>query len=176
MAPLHGRIIDAWMQHPTARFQAQPIFDPLRRWFPTANLAADDEIPLAATIEAMDAGGVCLGLVCAWWGPRGPLIDNDEVAAFVRAYPDRLVGIASVDLSRQMFAIRELRRASREFGFRGLRILPWLNLPPDDGRFYPLYAECVELDVPFCLQVGHTGPLGPSEPGRPIPYLDNVAL
>jgi hypothetical protein len=93
------------------------------------------------------------------------------------AYPDRLVGIASVDLSRPMAAIRELRRAVRELGFRGLGILPWLwNLPPDDRRFYPLYAECVELDVPFCLQVGHTGPLGPSEPGRPIPYLDNVTL
>ena len=34
----------------------------------------------------------------------------------------------------------------------------------------------MELEIPFCLQVGHTGPLGPSEPGRPIPYLDNVAL
>jgi uncharacterized protein len=65
VAPLHGRIIDAWMQHPTARSRAEPIFEPLRRWFPTANLAADDEIPLAATIEAMDAGGVSLGLVCA---------------------------------------------------------------------------------------------------------------
>ena len=30
--------------------------------------------------------------------------------------------------------------------------------------------------MPFCLQVGHTGPLRPSEPGRPIPYLDEVAL
>jgi len=29
--------------------------------------------------------------------------------------------------------------------------------------------------VPFCLQVGHTGPLKPTEPGRPLPYLDNVA-
>jgi hypothetical protein len=29
---------------------------------------------------------------------------------------------------------------------------------------------------PFLLQVGHTGPLCPSEPGRPIPYLDHVAL
>jgi uncharacterized protein len=46
----------------------------------------------------------------------------------------------------------------------------------DDRRYYPLYAECVELGVPFCLQVGHTGPLRSSEPGRPIPYLDNVAL
>ena len=99
MAPLHGRMIDAWMQHPTARFRAQSMFDPLRRWLPTASLAADGEVPLAATI-AMDAGGVRLGLVCAWWGPCGPLIDNDEVAAFVRACPDRLVGIASADLTR----------------------------------------------------------------------------
>jgi hypothetical protein len=54
---------------------------------------------------------------------------------------------------------------------------PWLwNLPPSDRRYYPLYAECVELGIPFCLQVGHTGPLCPSEPGRPIPYLDTVAL
>jgi uncharacterized protein len=50
------------------------------------------------------------------------------------------------------------------------------NLPPDDRRYYPVYAECVELGVPFCLQVGHTGPLRPSEPGRPNPYLDTVAL
>jgi predicted TIM-barrel fold metal-dependent hydrolase len=30
--------------------------------------------------------------------------------------------------------------------------------------------------VPFCTQVGHTGPLRSSETGRPIPYLDDVAL
>lgn len=35
---------------------------------------------------------------------------------------------------------------------------------------------CVELGIPFCTQVGHTGPLRRSEPGRPIPYLDDVAL
>jgi len=58
-----------------------------------------------------------------------------------------------------------------------LRIVPWLwDLPPDDRRYYPLYAECIELGIPFCLQVGHTGPLCPSEPCRPIPYLDHVAL
>ena len=39
-----------------------------------------------------------------------------------------------------------------------------------------MYTECIELDVPFCLQVGHTGPLMSSELGRPIPYLENVAL
>ncbi|MBI2433531.1 MAG: amidohydrolase, partial [Candidatus Hydrogenedentes bacterium] len=42
--------------------------------------------------------------------------------------------------------------------------------------YYPLYAECCELGIPFCTQIGHTGPLCPSEPGRPLPYLDEVAL
>jgi predicted TIM-barrel fold metal-dependent hydrolase len=56
-------------------------------------------------------------------------------------------------------------------------MLPWLwETPPTDRRFYPLYAECVELGVPFCTQVGHTGPLRPSEPGRPIPYIDQIAI
>jgi predicted TIM-barrel fold metal-dependent hydrolase len=32
------------------------------------------------------------------------------------------------------------------------------------------------LGVPVCLQAGHTGPLCPSEPGRPIPYIDEAAL
>ena len=30
--------------------------------------------------------------------------------------------------------------------------------------------------IPFCTQVGHTGPLRPSETGRPIPYIDQVAI
>ena len=37
-------------------------------------------------------------------------------------------------------------------------------------------AACVAHGVPFCTQVGHTGPLRGSEYGRPIPHLDNVAL
>lgn len=176
MPALGGPVIDVWMQHPTPRLGAEPMFESLRRWVPNT-LLAGAPVPLTATIDAMDAADVRLGLVCAWWGPRGPLIDNDEVAAFVREYPGRLRGVASVDLRHPMAAVRELRRAVRELGFRALRILPWLwNLPPDDRRYYPLYAECVELDIPFCLQVGHTGPLAPSEPERPIPYLDHVAL
>jgi predicted TIM-barrel fold metal-dependent hydrolase len=110
-------------------------------------------------------------------GASGPLIENDFVAAIVREHPDRFAGIASVDLYRPMDAIRELRRCVRELGFKGLRIVQWLwNLPPNDRRYYPLYAECCELDIPVALQVGHTGPLCPSDPGRPIPYVDEVAL
>jgi predicted TIM-barrel fold metal-dependent hydrolase len=168
-------IIDVWMQHPTLRLLREPWLDSLRRWGGTA--LPDEEIPPEVSLKAMDEGGVSLGLASAWHGPQGELIGNDEVAALTRAHPQRFAGIAAVDLTSPMEAVRELRRCVRELGFKGLRVVPWLwNLPPNDRRYYPLYAECVELGVPFCLQVGHTGPLRPSEPGRPIPYLDDVAL
>ncbi|MBN1209748.1 MAG: amidohydrolase [Myxococcaceae bacterium] len=172
--PLPCPVIDAWIQHPTPGFLSHPMFESLRRWM---GGAIPDSVPVEMTIAALDAAPVERALVSAWWGPQGPIISNDEVAAIVRAHPDRLVGIGAVDLSRPMDAVRELRRCVRTLGFRGIRALPWLwRLPPNDRRYYPVYAECVELGVPFCLQVGHTGPLAPSEPGRPIPYLDEVAL
>ncbi len=165
-------MIDAWAQHPTPRFLQEPWLASLFRW----GGGAIPEIGIETTLEAMDAGGVDVAVLSAWHGPNGALISNDEVAAHVEAHPDRFVGLASVDLSRPMDAVRELR-ARVEQGFRGLRLLPWLwEVPPTDRRFYPLYAACVELGVPFCTQVGHTGPLKPSEVGRPIPYIDQVAI
>lgn len=169
-------IVDAWIQHPTSRFIGHEMFASLRRW--TGGAVPSEELPIAATIAAMDAAGVHLGLLTAWHSPKdGAMISNDEVAAWVAAHPDRLRGLAAVDLDRPMEAVRELRRCVQELGFVGLRMLPWLwEVPPTDRRFYPLYAACVELGVPFCTQVGHTGPLRPSEPGRPIPHIDQIAI
>jgi predicted TIM-barrel fold metal-dependent hydrolase len=167
--------VDAWMQHPTARLLQHEMLASLRRW--TGDTIPGAAVPVETTIAAMDAGGVAFGLLSAWHGPEGALISNDEVAQFVSAHPTRLAGIASVDLHKPMAGVRELRRCVKQLGFRGLRIIPWLwGLPPNDRRYYPLYAECVELGVPFCTQVGHTGPLRTSETGRPIPYIDDVAL
>jgi hypothetical protein len=167
-------IIDAWIQHPTGSFIGHDMFASLRRWMKLEVIP--QEIPIELTLAALDAAGVTKALTSAWWGPNGPLLSNDEVAGTVKAAPDRFIGIGSVNLHRPMDAVRELRRCVNELGFVGVRQLPWLwGLPPNDRRYYPIYAECVELEVPFCLQVGHAGPLRPSDPGRPIPYLDEVA-
>ena len=150
------------------------MFAALRRWMKLDR--PPEHFPLELTTGAMRSAGVTRALLSAWHGPQGALVSNDEVAAAVRAEPELYAGVASVDLSQPMLAVRELRRCVKELGFVGLRQLPWLwGLPPNDRRYYPLYAECIELDIPFCLQVGHAGPLRPSEPGRPIPYLDEVA-
>lgn len=169
-------IIDVWMQHPTLRFLGDDIFESLRRW--TGQKVPDEQPPIDATVAAMDDAGVDFGLLSAWSAPHQPrLISNEEVADWVSAYPTRFAGLAAVDLNRPMDGVRELRRCVTDLGFRGLRVVPWLwEAPPTDRRYYPLFAVCVELGVPFFTQVGHTGPLRSSETGRPIPYIDQVAL
>ena len=69
-----GRIVDAWMQHPTKDFLAHPMFESLHRW--AHGGLATVEVPIEATIAAMDEAGVRVGLICAWWGPQGPLVGN----------------------------------------------------------------------------------------------------
>jgi predicted TIM-barrel fold metal-dependent hydrolase len=168
-------IVDAWAQHPTAAFLRDEMFSSLRRW-------TGDDMPAEVpgpelTVAAMDAAGVDVAVLTAWHGPTGPLISNDDVARLLADHPDRFVGAAAVDLRRPAAAVAELRHCVEDLGFRALRVIPWLwELPPNDRRYYPLYTACVELGIPFCTQAGHTGPLRSSEPGRPIPYLDDVAL
>src|ERR1700758_4783100 len=96
--------IDVWMQHPTQRFLRNEMLASLRRW--TGGSIPDTEIPIEATIAAMDAADVDLGLLSAWRGPyRQDLISNDEVAAWIRLHPNRFVGLATVDLDRPMAAV-----------------------------------------------------------------------
>lgn len=168
-------VVDAWMQHPTLRFTRHDMFDPLRRWMGAA--VPDEDLSVDITLSTMDSANVAVGLISAWYGPEGTLISNDEVATFVEQAPDRLVGVASVDIRDPVKAVAELRRCAEDLRMKALRIVPWLwGIPPNDRRYYPLYVSCIELGLPFCTQVGHTGPLRASETGRPIPYLDEVAL
>jgi predicted TIM-barrel fold metal-dependent hydrolase len=168
-------VVDAWMQHPTLRHSNHEMFASLRRW--TGMRTLEEELPVEVTLAALAAADVDTGLASAWYGPEGALITNDEVAAFAARSDGRLRGVAGADLTRPVAAVRELRRAVQELDFVALRIIPWLwQLPPTDRLYYPLYTACAELGVPFCTQVGHTGPLRPSETGRPIPYIDQVAL
>lgn len=116
------KVIDAWVQHPTQRFLAQPFLDSLRRWM-DQNF---EEITLEHTLQAMDSGNVERALISAWYGPNGSLISNEEVLEITQRYPDRFVGIASVDLKNPVEAVRTLREYVTNHGFKGLRIVQWL--------------------------------------------------
>lgn len=128
-------------------------------------------------VELMDRGGVDTVMLSSWCRPEGWISTNDDVAEFTAAHTDRIMGVAAVDMTHPPTAVAELRRAVNDLGFKALRVVPWLwRLPPNDRLYYPLYVACIELGIPFCTQVGHTGPLMPSEVGRPVPYLDEVLL
>jgi predicted TIM-barrel fold metal-dependent hydrolase len=169
--------IDAWAQPAMGRSRTHmPEVVRLFEKSGTAHLL-DRRLSAEETVAEMDRAGVDKLMLAAWCRPERWVCTNDEVSEYVRAFPDRFVGVATVDLSKPVAAVRELDRAVTELGFKALRIVPWLwKLPPNDRLYYPLYVKCVELGIPFCTQVGHTGPLMPSETGRPVPYLDEVAL
>lgn len=170
-------IIDVWAQPATqGGFKNVPE---IARLFKQSGSEAllDTGIPPEMMVAAMDQAGIEKVLLTAWHRPGGWVFSNDEVAAIARQFPGRVYGAAAVNLEKPMEAVHELERAVKELGFIALRMIPWLwNRPPNDKLYYPLFVKCIELGIPFCTQVGHTGPLAPSETGRPIPYIDEIAL
>ena len=56
-------MIDAWIQHPTARHSGDPMFDSLRRW---TKLDLDALPTVADTVAALDAAGISTALTSAW--------------------------------------------------------------------------------------------------------------
>jgi predicted TIM-barrel fold metal-dependent hydrolase len=170
-------IIDAWANAPFADMSVH--LPEIRRLFEQSGASRflDHGMSPAELVAEMDAAGIDRLLVTSWAGPSRKVPNNERIAEFIRDFPDRFICVAAVNLQKPVEAVRELDRAVRDYGFKALRMIPWIwNLPPNDKLYYPLYVKCVELGIPFCTQVGHTGPLMPSEPGRPIPYLDEVAL
>ncbi|EQA38434.1 amidohydrolase family protein [Leptospira inadai serovar Lyme str. 10] len=172
-----GQIIDAWAQPAlVSMVQKLPEIASLFKRSGSGGYARKSLSP-EETVDLLDEAGVEKVLLRAWCRPGQWVCTNDQIYEYTNRYPDRFVGIATVDLSKPVEAVKELRRAIKDLGFKGLFVLPWLwQLPPNHKLYYPLYVECIELGIPFCTQVGHTGPLMPSETGRPVPYLDEVAL
>jgi hypothetical protein len=101
-------------------------------------------------------------------------LPNDYYADVVRRYPDRFIGMAGIDPLKGVDAVREIRR-SYDLGLRGIGVRPFMfGLPPHHAQFYPLYATCVELDIPVWFHMGINYSTLTMEVERPI-YLDIVA-
>jgi len=170
-------IIDAWAQ-PATKEAGEKMPEIMRLFKQSGSLEMVEKgLTTEQIIEAMDKAGIERLMLSAWHRPGQWVHHNDDVAEMVKKYPERFSGVAAVNLEKPVEAVRELERAVKELGFKALRVVPWLwNRPPNDKFYFPLYVKCIELNIAFCTQVGHTGPLMASETGRPIPYLDEVAL
>lgn len=126
--------------------------------------------PLDRMVAMMDAAGIEKAILTA------DVNDPGAVVAMGRQYPGRFIYSAVVDPMGGMNSVRAIERAVKEFDVRLIRIVPFLfNRPPNDKVCYPLYAKCIELDVPISINTGIPGPPMPAEPQRPL-HLDEVCL
>ncbi len=132
-------------------------------------------------IRQMDEAGVERVFIaqCKMWSywRKWMYMDThlEEVLQYTQRYPDRFVGLAGYNPYRITESLREIEIAVRDYGFRGVYVhIYGFDIPIHDRKMYPLYAKCVELDIPVSLQVGHVLEAMPSDCGRPI-YLDRVA-
>ncbi len=161
------QIIDVWTQHlsPTAPGTNPAGENVFRNYGMLEEYHGGTN--LERMIERMDRHGVKIALMAG---------DNEAVAKAMNRYPGRFYGQYHADPTHIMKAVRELDHYVRNCGFVCLRIEPFMwRKVPTDRSYYALYAKAAELDVTFQTQVGDTGPLYPSETGRPL-YIDEVAL
>jgi predicted TIM-barrel fold metal-dependent hydrolase len=100
----------------------------------------------------------------------------ETLAEFCSADPERLIGFTGADPIRGMAAVREFEHAIKDLGLRGLNIGQfWQELYPDDRRYYPLYAKCVELGVPVILHAAQNMSLEVTADYSHPRYIERVA-
>ena len=99
---------------------------------------------------------------------------NDYYADAVRRFPEKLIGIAGIDPLKGEEAVNEIYRCY-ELGLHGVGMRPFMfGIPPHHPKMTPIYAACVELDIPVWFHMGINYSTNTMEVERPV-YLDMVA-
>jgi len=132
-------------------------------------LSAEDNpaASIAETLEKMDQFGIEYGLVS---------LTETMTAQAVKQHPDRFIATLAADGNKGMDAVRAIVRAKEEHDIRGITIFPsgvYPQLPINDKHWYPIYAKCIELDLPIFCAVGVPGPRVPMMAQWPG-HLDEV--
>ena len=116
----------------------------------------DVDDPVGLLLAEMDRFNITHGMI--------NVATNEVAKQAVREHPDRFVASFNVDPNRGMECVRELDAAVRELGVRSAQVFPAGLLPQvpiNDKKLYPLYAKCVELDIPIFVNAGVPGPRVP---------------
>lgn len=105
----------------------------------------------------MDEVGIAKGVVVGRIRPNFE-VTNDGIAGLVQKHPDRLIGVAGVDVWNEYHdAVPEIERSVRELKLKGVSIEPGGNrraMHFNDPRLYPIYEKCNELKVPVFVTTG----------------------
>jgi uncharacterized protein len=110
---------------------------------------------------------------------RAMLGIDDQYAAHREAlgrFPQRFFCSYEANPNRGMEEVRKIRRLHNEFDIKAVTAFPagiCPQVPLDDKKWYPIYAACIDLDIPFCPCVGVPGPRVPLA-AQKVELLDEV--
>ena len=124
---------------------------------------------IAYTLSEMDKYGIERALI-------GVSPEEKTAPEALRRHPDRFIPSCGADPNRGVEGLRDIVRMHEEFGIRAVSAFPcgyFPQVPIDDKRFYPVYAKCVELDVPIFVCAGVPGPRIPMSPQK-VERIDEV--
>ena len=171
MADPRPLAIDCWLNLPTGSPDYRPEFlVRVARDYFKREKEMFEATPLEELLRQMDAAGIERAIVTMDAGRPEP------VRELAKAFPGRFIPSAVIDPTSGMAALRLLEHLVAKHDLRLARIVPFLvNRPPNDKVYYPVYAKCIELDLPISINTGIPGPPMPAEPQRPL-YLDEVCL
>jgi predicted TIM-barrel fold metal-dependent hydrolase len=125
--------------------------------------------PIEHLVELMDHYGIAKGMVGA--GRAG-----DQAYEAAKRYPDRFFCSLEIDANNGMDAVRSIQRAYDEVGIKAVTAFPCgMNpqVPINDKKMFPIYAKCVELDIPICCCAGVPGPRVPFD-AQYVGHIDEV--
>ena len=120
--------------------------------FKDVPVAAEDDDAIERTINAMDNNGVNIGLVT---------LMGTKASTAAKAHPDRFILCSPIDPNDVMGAVTKIREDHETHGIRAVSFFPAgcdPHVPIDDAKTYPIYATCVELDLPIFVNAGVPGP------------------
>ena len=82
----------------------------------------------------------------------------------IQRFPERFFGAVSANPNRGMEEVRRIVRLKEQYDIKAVTAFPaglCPQVPINDKKWYPIYAKCVELDIPFVCTVGVPGPRVP---------------
>ena len=168
---MRPRVIDGWVNVNMAELGRPDYLVQVARDYFKQGEDFFRNYTLEETLAGMDEAGVERAVLTT--DPGRP---SAHVLSFAEARPDRFALGAQLDPRLGMKALRALEAFRRAQPVVLARITPfYLDLPPNDAVYYPVYAKCIELDLPITINTGIPGPPAPAECQYPL-HLDKVCL
>ena len=94
----------------------------------------------------------------------------------LKQHPTRFFSAYEANANKGMEEVRKIRRLYKEHNLKAVTAFPsglCPQVPINDKKWYPIYATCIDLDIPFCPCAGIPGPRIPAEPQK-VEHIDEV--